>query len=70
MTDLTKKFIVLHDNQKNVVFLERNFTGHCNPANDLQYFETDSESEFDNFLTDNNLQYDENNFIDGIDSSL
>ena len=54
MIELNKKYIVVYNNET-IITEERNNTGYVYPAFDCQYFETDSEIEFDDFIANNNL---------------
>ena len=54
MIELNKKYIVVYKD-KTIIAEERNNTGSVYPAFDCQYFETDNEIEFDEYIKSNNL---------------
>ena len=63
MIELNKKYIVVYKDNT-IIAQEKDNTGHVYPAIDTQYFETDNENEFNQFIADNNLiDSRENGFI-------
>ena len=54
MIELNKRYIVVYKDET-IIVEERDNKGCVYPAFDCQYFETDNEIEFDDFIANNNL---------------
>ena len=56
MTNLTKKYIVVYNSEKEIIVKEIENTGHVYPGFNALFFETDNLQEFENFINQNNLK--------------
>lgn len=56
--ELTKKYRIVH-RETEVVYVSLDGTGTTYPGAGTTYFETDDRAEFDQYITDNNLVYEE-----------
>ena len=55
MTNLTKKYIVVYNSEKEIILKEIENTGHVYPGFNCLFFETDNLQEFENYINQNNL---------------